>query len=208
MAGRCVIISGGDYSECLVPNSEDFVIACDKGLEWARKMDAKVDLLIGDFDSYLGDRPKELSTITLPHEKDDTDTHFAVKEAIKRGFDEIILTCAWGGRFDHAFANIQTCRYASENGLKVSLLDERVQIYFLTGGKNESIKIQKNEAMAVSLFALSDACNGVKISGTQYELEDASLTGDFPIGTSNEWEKAEAEFEIKKGTMMIVLSKM
>lgn len=208
MHDRCVIISGGEYSDSYIPKGDDFVIACDKGLEWARRMEIVPDLLIGDFDSYTGERPENMETIVLPHEKDDTDTHFAVKEALKRGCKEIVLTCAWGGRFDHAFSNLQTCRFASESGAKVSVNDNKVRIYFLTGGLEDSISLKRDDSLSISVFSLSDICEGVEIKGTQYELENTRLTADFPIGTSNEWDKEEAFFKIKKGTMMIVLSKM
>lgn len=208
MSGRCVIISGGDYSDCYIPGKEDFVIACDKGLEWAGKMGVVPNLLIGDFDSYTGKRPENMETIVLPHEKDDTDTHFAIKEALNRGYKDIILICAWGGRFDHAFSNLQTCRFASEKGARVSIIDNSVRICFITGGLFDGISLERDDSMAVSVFSLSDVCEGVEIKGTQYELENAVLYANFPIGTSNEWDKEEASFKIKKGTMMIVLSKM
>lgn len=51
-----------------------------------KKLGIKPDLIIGDFDS--SDVPDtDIKTIILPVRKDDTDTFFAVKYAIKQGFN-------------------------------------------------------------------------------------------------------------------------
>ena len=48
----------------------------------------------------------EAETIVLPCEKDDTDTVFAVKEALKRGFQDFLLIGVIGGRLDHTLGNV------------------------------------------------------------------------------------------------------
>ena len=60
---------------------------------------------MGDFDSY--ENPDlETETIVLPCEKDDTDTAFAVKEALKRGFQDFLLVGVIGERLDHTLGNV------------------------------------------------------------------------------------------------------
>lgn len=50
----------------------------------------KPGLIVGDFDSH--ENPHlDVETIVLPCEKDDTDTVFAVKEAMKRGYTDFLL---------------------------------------------------------------------------------------------------------------------
>ncbi len=52
---------------------------------------------ICDFDSY--ENPHlEAETIVLPCEKDDTEAVFAVKAALKRGFQDFLLIGVIGGR--------------------------------------------------------------------------------------------------------------
>ena len=93
-AKRCVIVGGADIHNysflrgCL--REDDFVVYCDSGLKHLPALQARPDLIVGDFDSH--DNPHlGVETIVLPCEKDDTDTVFAVKEAIKRGFDDFLL---------------------------------------------------------------------------------------------------------------------
>ena len=91
---RCVIVGGADISnyDRIVAHikSDDFVIFCDSGLKHMEKLAVKPSLIVGDFDSHENPHV-DVETIVLPCEKDDTDTVFAVKEAIKRGYKEFLL---------------------------------------------------------------------------------------------------------------------
>lgn len=91
---RCVIVGGADINNyeyiksCL--RNDDFIVFCDSGLNHLESLQVNPGLIVGDFDSH--DNPHlGVETIVLPCEKDDTDTVFAVKEAIKRGFDDFLL---------------------------------------------------------------------------------------------------------------------
>lgn len=59
-------------------------VLCDSGLKHLKSLNAAPNLIVGDFDFH--DNPHlDVETIVLPCEKDDTDTVFAVKEALNRG---------------------------------------------------------------------------------------------------------------------------
>ena len=88
MMGRCVIVGGANINnydflrEKL--SADDDIIFCDSGLKHMENLRVQPSLIVGDFDSH--DNPHlDVGTIVLPCEKDDTDTVYAVKEAIKRG---------------------------------------------------------------------------------------------------------------------------
>ena len=87
----CAIVSGGSFSPLDGIGRADFVIACDKGCEYTAACGIKPDLLVGDFDSYTGEKPEDVPVLGLPCEKDDTDTMAAVRYAVGEGFDEIML---------------------------------------------------------------------------------------------------------------------
>ena len=57
---RCVIISGGDYSPSVKIYTDDYIIACDRGYEYALRMGAEPDLVLGDFDSCSPETAEEL----------------------------------------------------------------------------------------------------------------------------------------------------
>ena len=96
---RCVIIGGGDCSaDVLKKNicSDDYIICADGGYDIANVCGIIPDLLIGDFDSIRA-LPQNVKTITLPVEKDVTDTVAAFNEGVKAGFKSFVLFGGTGG---------------------------------------------------------------------------------------------------------------
>ena len=100
---RCVIIGGAEIRNYPLIRSYlrpgDFVIYCDCGLKHSDALGVSPSLIVGDFDSHP--MPEDTrNVIILPVVKDDTDTIFAVKEAISRGFSEVLMLGVTGGRED------------------------------------------------------------------------------------------------------------
>ena len=203
----CVIISGGEF--CPLPESEKnkYVIACDKGVLYAAQQGIKPDLIIGDFDSYDGTLPDDVEILTYPAEKDDTDTMIALKVAIERGFDDVTVYCGFGGRLDHLYANFQTAVYGAEHGVSCRFADERNEVMAVKDG---TVEIPCREDWSLSVFAVSDVCSGVSISGTKYQLENDCLTNVFPLGVSNQWMPCgePARISVEEGILLIIISKM
>ncbi len=201
---KCLIITGGEYSELPSPADFDLIIACDKGYEYAKRGNIVPDLIIGDFDSYEGELPSDAAVMRLKPEKDDTDTMFAVKYALEKGYDDITLVCSLGKRFDHTFANIQSGIYAAVHGACFSIIENDTKMYFLTKG---SVICPKKDGHSLSLFSITDTCTGVSLSGAKYPLENAVLTSSFPLGVSNEWAENEARVSVNKGVLLVIISK-
>ena len=107
MACAVVVLGGSieNYEEIREKISKDsYFIYCDRGLIHEKGLDRRPDLAVGDFDSCP--IPEGTEVITLPKEKDDTDGLYGVKEAIRRGYDEITILGATGGRIDHTLGCI------------------------------------------------------------------------------------------------------
>ena len=204
MSNTCLIITGGDFSPFTVPE-DAYVIACDRGYAYARRCGVRPDLVVGDFDSYSGELDPGIPVQKLPVEKDDTDTVSALRYALSRDFAEITLVCALGGRLDHTLANLQAAVFAARQGAALRILGADTEILTLRAGTQ---RIPRREGWSLSVFAAEDRCRGVSISGAKYELQDAELTNDFPLGVSNEWAGPEAEIGVREGTLLIVLSRI
>jgi len=203
----CSIISGGDFSSLDDIEKSDFIIACDKGYEYALESKIKPDLIVGDFDScdVLSKIDSNNSKIIkLNKEKDETDTMFAVKYAIEHEFDEIFFYCFLGGRLDHIIANIQAASYAMKKINHCKVFDKKNEIHFI---RDYKIVIPKRKNCSLSLFSLSDCCTGVSINNVKYPLNNAILNNCFPIGISNEWIN-DAEISVCSGILMIVISRL
>ena len=204
MSEFCLIISGAP--ECYFPVSftkADFVIACDAGYIHAQRADIVPDVIIGDFDSYLGDLPGGVEIIRTKPEKDDTDTMMALKLAIRRGYRRIMLVGALGGRVDHMLANISLIAFAATKGADLQIVDGHHQIFAVRDGRR---RVPRSSWRNISVFAFDTECTGVTLRGVKYPLEGAVLTNTFALGVSNEFTEDIAEISVESGILIVVLS--
>ena len=94
----CYIVAAGDCEKISVnKNENDLIIAADAGVRYCQRDNILPDVIIGDFDS-LGFIPDSRNVISLPVAKDDTDTSFAVKYAMDKGYKKIVIFGAAGGK--------------------------------------------------------------------------------------------------------------
>ena len=182
---RCVIIGGANinnYSfirEKLYP--DDYIVFCDSGLKHMDSLQVTPNLIVGDFDSY--ENPHlDVETIVLPCEKDDTDTVFAVKEALKRGFDSFLLIGVVGIRLDHTLGNISILLYLDSLGKKGSIIDDYSEMEIVS---NKSAIITNDYAF-FSLLNITGCAKGITITGAKYPLTDAEISCKYQYGISNE----------------------
>ena len=205
---RCVIIGGGDCSaEILKKNisADDFIICADSGFDIATESGFAPDLLIGDFDSIKA-IPDNVNKITLPVEKDVTDTVAAFNEGVERGFNSFILFGGTGGRFEHTFANISLMANASKSGITFEIIDNKHIFRSIT---NSSIKIKHKENQQVSVFAFGDSAFGVTLKGFHYPLWDYTLDPfNGALGTSNHIVEDYGEISVSNGTLIIIETQM
>ena len=201
---RCFIYAAGTfYGLREPPRGGDLQIAADAGLHLCERLGVRPDVVLGDFDS-MDVRQAPADCIRVPVEKDDTDTGHAIRHALDQGYRTLILVCALGGRLDHTLANIQNAASAAAEGANVTILDEREEITFLTGG---TLRLPRRKGWGLSVFSLTDRCTGVCLRGVKYRLEDAVLTNRVPLGVSNEFAAPEAEISLTQGILMIAQTK-
>lgn len=205
----CVIIAAMDVPNLdkLIPESA-FVIAADRGYRIAEKYGVHPDLYIGDWDS--ADMPENIckeNIITLPTEKDDTDTHYAAKWAVKNGYESVILIGAVGGRLDHTLANLNTLYYLTKNCKEAKLYSENETIIICRCGCTVSLKKSEYENCYISVFPYGKTASGITETGFKYSLENAKLTADYPLGTSNRISKKIAYISVKNGDLLVIAQK-
>ena len=182
---RCIIIGGADiadYSvirEKLLP--EDFFVYCDSGLKHMEALGCTPDLIVGDFDSH--ENPHlPVETIVLPRAKDDTDTVFAVKEAIRRGYDQFLLIGVIGARLDHTLGNVSILFYLDSLGMSGMILDDYSEMEVVSDDE----KYIDNSWPYFSLLNLTGNSGRVTIRNAKFPLTDAEITCEYQYGISNE----------------------
>ncbi len=201
----CRIVSAGDFSKKAFlqrreKEPEGLLIAADAGYLHLKQLGITPDLFVGDADS-LGSSPTGVTAVSLPTEKDDTDTLAAVREGMRRGFSRFEIFGTLGGkRFSHSLANLQTLLFLIENGCRGELVDENCSVFPL---KDETVTVEGK--VFFSVFAADDGCT-VTETGAKYPLDSYEMKNSFPIGVSNEPDPT-AEITVHGGTAFLVVEK-
>ena len=204
---KCVIVGGVKIKNTTqikkYIDEEDFVIACDSGIESCKDMGVMPNLIVGDFDSH--EKPNtDIETITLPTAKDDTDTMFAAKEAVRRGFDEVALLGVVGDRIDHTLANIYILSYLQNEGVKGMIVDDFSEMLIISEYGQNTGRISDIYGY-FSLICLEGKVEGVTIKNAKFPLENGIITPNHQYATSNEvLPKEVAEVSVEKGSVLLV----
>ena len=92
-----------------ISSISDYIICADGGVDIAKTYGIMPDCVIGDFDSTINSNRLDCLYITLPSEKDFTDTEAAINHAIELGIRDITVYGGIGGRLDHTLGNVGLC---------------------------------------------------------------------------------------------------
>ena len=201
---RCVIVGGADINNYDYIQSrlyaDDYIVFCDSGLKHLEALQVKPSLIVGDFDSH--DNPHlDVETIVLPCEKDDTDTVFAVKEVIKRGFDNFLFIGVVGARLDHTLGNVSILLYLDSIGKKGIIIDDYSEMEIVS---NEPAYIEDSYAF-FSLLNVSGTAIGITIENAKYLLNNAEITCEYQYGVSNEVLPGKtAKVSILEGKLLLI----
>ncbi|MBQ9510721.1 MAG: thiamine diphosphokinase [Clostridia bacterium] len=193
----------GDLAQIIGGERFDVVICADASYQTAESAGLSPDVIIGDFDHGKNTYDGGAEVVTVPCEKDDTDTMLCIKRAISLSADEILIAGGIGGRLDHTIANIQSLKYALDHGVRAALRDSENEAFLL----KESGFLAKKEGYYFSIFAFENKIEKLTIKGTKYELENGALTTSFPLGVSNEILASKAEISFEGGVLLVIFSK-
>lgn len=199
--GKCYVVGAGEwYGHQIEVTEDDYVIGVDGGVRYLEENGIAPDLMIGDFDS-LGYVPKTGNIIRLQVEKDDTDMMAALQEGIRRGYREFHIYGACGGRVSHTVANVQTLVWLAEQEITGYVYGDRMIMCAL---KDSGITFDADCSGYISVFSHTDKSIGVNESGLKYELNDAVLTNDTPLGISNEFIGVPAKISVEDGVLILI----
>ncbi len=202
---KCVIVGGADinnyeYIKALI-SKDDYIIYCDSGLKHVDKLGLKPSLIVGDFDSHVNPH-MDVETIVLPVVKDDTDTVYAAKEGVKRGFKDFVLIGVIGGRLDHSLANVSILLYLRNEGLEGIIVDD-YSVMKIVGQKTEYIP---DKYSYFSLVNITGKTEGITIKNAKYEIQNAVITTDYQYGVSNEITPGKvAEVSVSDGELLLIM---
>ncbi len=201
---RCVVIGGApirDYDELhryLRP--DDFYVLCDSGLKHRCALGVMPSLIVGDFDSHeIPALPTEI--IQLPREKDDTDTVYGVKEAVRRGYDDFLLLGMTGERLDHTLGNVSILLYLDGLGKKGMLVDDHSEMEIVS----ENPCYIEETYPYFSLLNISGIARGITVENAKFPVTDGEITPQYQYGISNEVLPGKrAKVTLQQGKLLLI----
>ena len=155
------------------------IIAADAGMMHAAPLGLEAELWVGDFDSASpaliaasGHVPRQM----FPADKDLSDGELAVRAALDRGAQQMILAGGLGGQSDHAFAHLTLALGLARGGTDA----------FVTSGHEEAWPLYPGEhrldaplGSRLSIIALSDL-EGLSLTGVCWPLDRRTV----PLGST------------------------
>lgn len=187
------------------PEEGDLVIAADSGYKTAERLGVKVQTALGDFDSFPRDGVgADVELLTVPAEKDFTDTQMAAELAVSRGATILFIIGGISGRLDHTLSNLGLLEELYAKGVRATLLDGNNRVRFI---RSTSELIPRSHYRYFSLLAADERVKGVTVEGGKYPLKNATLRRANQFAVSNEIEKNCALISVKKGGLFIVESR-
>ena len=206
---RCVIVSAAPFRDSAILagflQKEDYVIAADGGWELAKSLGICPSVLVADFDS--GSIPTVsdgVKVVTLPVEKDETDTGYALKLGYEAGYRDFLLLGCTGGRLDHWQAVLADAASYARRGCTVVIADEQNEIHLLTPGAYAFPACKEEK---VSLFAFSEKVTGLFADGLYYDVTDLTLSPYDALCVSNTCVADDFQIVFKSGLLMLYFSK-
>jgi len=209
MAKRAVLFANGVMPEAALILSylrpDDYFIAVDGGLRHLRNLNKTPGLLIGDLDSattaeVAGASDQGIEVRRYEPDKDETDLELALMAAIEKGFDEILIIAALGGRLDHTLGNLNLLTHPLLAGVKVTIEDGAEEIFII----RDSVEISGSPGDVVSLIPMQGDVVGVETRDLQFPLRHETLYQEKGRGISNVMLGDRAEVSIESGLLLCV----
>ena len=203
--GVCYIVGAGECAPLPKIQNDDFIIAADGGFDALSRQNIMPNLLVGDLDS-IENVPTGVEILRFRAEKNETDMQLAVLEGESRGYREFLIYGGTGGRADHSFANYSLLLFIAKRGMRARLVGVRDEALVIVNG---SIELPKTTECGkyFSVFAFGGEALGVSIKKAKYEVENLTLTPDFPLGVSNEFCDTPPTVSVNFGSLLVIFEK-
>ena len=182
-------------------------IAADGGARHAALYDLPLHYIMGDLDSITKDtldhfQSRGTQVIRYPAEKDFTDLEICLNFAKEQGATEVHLVGVEGGRCDHIFSTFTIFAHQEFCALKLWAYDSAHRITKVQGG--EQLALNTAPGSRLSLIPLTATVCGVSVSGTRWELSDATLHIGRSLSVSNVALQTSVNITIQQGIVVVI----
>ena len=198
--------SGGEAWKRRVTTG-DLIVGADGGAAQALAWGGVPDVVIGDMDSLPDQARATLAAggcefIVHPRAKDETDLELALTYVVERGFQEVVILGALGGRLDHMLANLLLLALPRFAAVQIRIVDDREEALLVRDGGAVAVEGLPDEA--VSLLPLGGDASGVTTAGLAWALDGDTLRFGSSRGVSNEMTGLTARIAVEEGCLLVV----
>jgi thiamine pyrophosphokinase len=182
------------------------IVAADSGLDRARAMGLRVDLVVGDMDSVgrgtLGAAAAAGTKVEEhPEAKDATDLEQALDAARAGGARRLVVIGSDGGRLDHVLA-IATLLAAP--AYAAASVEAWLGSAHLTVVRDAEVTLTGRAGDLVTLLPMHGRAAGVTTDGLLYPLAGEDLVPGTTRGVSNELVGERATVRVRAGVVVAV----
>ncbi len=164
-------------------NIKGDIIGVDRGALFCSQIQVAMRYAIGDFDSVSNEEFEQIKMhsekiVKLSEKKDDTDSEYALRFLIEKGYTEFHLYGGLGGRMDHSLVNLILLK---KYNCKIVLYGESNKIQYLTPNTHT---IDKEEYTYFSIIVFEPTV--ISLKGTLYPIKKKKFTMLDTYAVSNE----------------------
>ena len=209
---KTLIITGGTihldfFNRFIKEHLFDYTIVVDGALNTIKDSQVNMDLIIGDLDTVDNNlvikyKNQGIRVLEYSTDKDYSDTHLAILEAIKQNASDITIIGGIGSRLDHTLANIHTLLVPTKNNIPCRIVNENNIIQCT----NNTLVVENTFGKYLSLIPLTTEVIGINSKGLKYALDNTNLIVGESIGISNEIVDDNAFITIKEGILIVIQS--
>ena len=208
---KAYIFLGGDFEPPqdwpARPGPADLVVGADGGGRHPSGLGWPIHVLAGDFDSLDEESIAALASggteiFRHPIAKDEMDFELALDLVQRRGFVDIDVLGALGGRWDMTFGNLFLPARPDFATLRVRFRHGPWNLFVVHGPAQFTVKGSQGDLL--SLLPLGEDIRGVSLSGCLYPLKRETLLVGRSRGLSNELTGASAGLSFDSGTLIVM----
>jgi thiamine pyrophosphokinase len=206
---RLIIFANGivpelEFARRLIQAGDD-LLAADGGTRHVLALGLFPSVIIGDLDSLTPDdrRQMEAKGVEIQQfsqDKDETDLDLAFQYAYRKGYRQILVVGALGGRLDQTVGNLSLLTNPEFAALDIRY-DDGVEEAFFTRSRCE---VHGKQGDIVSLVPWSGEICNVCTEGLRWPLHDETLFADKTRGISNEMVSQTAAISLGAGLLLVI----
>ncbi len=185
----------------------DYIIGVDGGTDHVVRLGLTPNVIVGDLDSISPQnlemlQKRGIQVLRYDPRKDETDLELAITHSASKNPKEVILFSPFGGRVDHALANIMLLTRPALAGSRISLFDGEVRMLLIRAGIPESLSGEPGSKF--SLIPLGGDVHVDSLTGSEWELKNTILPLGVARGLSNIFRSNEVKIGISSGLLLAI----